>query len=90
MKNLVRARKRSPGAVRPGWQRPPDGVYKLNVDADFSADSGIGSTSAVLRSNKGVFIAGSCSDIPFAEDASSAEARALRDGLLLASEVGVQ
>ncbi|KAE8772036.1 reverse transcriptase [Hordeum vulgare] len=53
-------------------------------------DSGTGSTGAVLRSNKGVFIAGSCSDISFAEDASSAEARALRDGLLLASEVGVQ
>ncbi|KAE8776165.1 hypothetical protein D1007_51201 [Hordeum vulgare] len=84
------ARKRRPVAVRHGWQRPPDGLYKLNVDAGFSEDSGTGSTGAVLRSDKGVFIVGSCSAISFAEDVSSAEARALRDGLLLASEVGVQ
>ncbi|KAE8811226.1 hypothetical protein D1007_11975 [Hordeum vulgare] len=90
VKNFVTARRRRPGVVRHGWQRPPDGIYKLNVDASFSEDSETGSTGAVLRSNKGVFIVGSCSDIPFAEDASSAEARALRDGLLLASEVGVQ
>ncbi|KAE8799855.1 Serine/threonine-protein kinase SMG1 [Hordeum vulgare] len=90
VKNFVRARKRTTGVVRHGWQRPPDGTYKLNVDVGFSADSGRGSTGAVLRSNKGVFIAGSCSDIPFAEDASSAKVRSLRDRLILASEVGVQ
>ncbi|KAE8801233.1 Serine/threonine-protein kinase-like protein ACR4 [Hordeum vulgare] len=65
--------------------KEPNGDWVEELD-----DSGIGSTGAVLRSNKGVFIAGSCSDIPFAEDASSVEARALQDGLLLASEVGVQ
>ncbi|KAE8787288.1 hypothetical protein D1007_38774 [Hordeum vulgare] len=79
-----------PGVVRHGWQRPAEGLYKLNVDVGFSEDSGTGSTRAVLRSDRGVFIAGSCSAISFAEDASSAEARALRDGLILASEVGVQ
>ena len=31
-----------------------------------------------------------CSDIPFAEDAGSAEARGLRDGLLLANELGLE
>ncbi|KAE8772661.1 hypothetical protein D1007_55287 [Hordeum vulgare] len=53
-------------------------------------DSGTGITGAVLQSDKGVFIASSCSAISFAEDVSSTEARALRDGLILASEVGVQ
>ncbi|KAE8808356.1 hypothetical protein D1007_15095 [Hordeum vulgare] len=67
-----------------------DDVSSQDSKRSRTGYSGIGSTRAVLRSNKGVFIAGSCSDIPFAEDASSAKARALRDGLLLASEVGVQ
>ncbi|KAE8808644.1 hypothetical protein D1007_14715 [Hordeum vulgare] len=59
-------------------------------DGKMYEDSGTGSTGAVLRSDRGVFIAGSCSAISFAEDVSSAEARALRDGLIMASEVGVQ
>ncbi|KAE8782349.1 hypothetical protein D1007_44309 [Hordeum vulgare] len=82
--------KRSKTGCNTVMDRPPEGLYKLNVDAGFSGDSGTGSTGAVLRSDRGVFIAGSCSAISFAEDASSAEARALRDGLILASKVGVQ
>ncbi|KAE8782611.1 hypothetical protein D1007_44005 [Hordeum vulgare] len=46
--------------------------------------------TAATAARRGTFIAGSCSGIPFAEDASSAEARAIRDGLILASEVGLQ
>ncbi|KAE8798430.1 hypothetical protein D1007_26294 [Hordeum vulgare] len=68
-------------------------IAKCNhCTAELSAKSGHGtsSTGVVLRSDRGVFIAGSCCAISFAEDASSAEARALRDGLILASEVGVQ
>ncbi|KAE8781303.1 retrotransposon expressed [Hordeum vulgare] len=89
-KNFVRARDKKKEVIRHGWQLPPAGLYKLNVDAVFSGDSGTGSTEAVLRDDRGTFIAGSCSGIPFAEDASSAVARALRDGLILASEVGMQ
>ena len=42
----------------------------------------------MLRDEAGFFVAASCSDIPFVEDAATAEARGLRDGLLLANEVG--
>ena len=59
------------------------------MDAGFCSESGTGSTGAVVRDDRGTLIAGACSGIPFVEDASSAEARALRDGLILASEVGL-
>ena len=58
------------------------------MDATFNHDSGTGGTCAILRDNSGVFVAASCSDISFVEDATTAEARGLRDGLLLANEVG--
>uniref|UniRef100_R7WA11 DUF4220 domain-containing protein n=1 Tax=Aegilops tauschii TaxID=37682 RepID=R7WA11_AEGTA len=54
----------------------------------FDRDTGIGGTGAVLRDEAGFFVAASCSDIPFVEDAATAEARGLRDDLLLANEVG--
>ncbi|KAE8801714.1 retrotransposon expressed [Hordeum vulgare] len=69
---------------------PAEGFYKLNVDAGFCSDSGTGSTGTVLRDDRGTFQAGSCSGIPFVEDASSAEARGLGDGLILANEVGLE
>lgn len=47
-------------------------------------DSGTGGTGAILRDDTGFFVAASCSDIPFVEDAATAEAR----GFTLTSEVG--
>jgi ribonuclease HI len=61
---------------------------KLNVDARFSADAGSGSTGAIIRDDTGVFLAVSCCGIPFISDPSSAEARALGDGLILAGQIG--
>jgi ribonuclease HI len=61
---------------------------KLNVDAGFNVDSGTGSLGAVLRDQRGFFLAASSSDKPFVSDAATAEARALRDGLLLAGQIG--
>jgi hypothetical protein len=34
---------------RDGWKRPATGVYKLNVDAAFDADTGRGATRAIIR-----------------------------------------
>jgi ribonuclease HI len=61
---------------------------KLNVDAGFNADAGTGSTGAILRDDTEGFIAASCCGIPFIFDQSSSEARALRDGLILAGQIG--
>ena len=47
-----------------------------------------GGSGAILRDASGSFIAASCSDIRFVEDAATAEARGLRDGLILANDMG--
>ena len=54
----------------------------------FDPDRGAGGTGAIMRDEVGFFVAASCSDIPFVEDAATAESRGLRDGFLLANEVG--
>ena len=40
-----------------GWMRPPLGFVKLNVDASFDQDMLRSTTGAVLRDDKGRFIA---------------------------------
>jgi hypothetical protein len=76
------------GIRRHGWEKPPEGFVKLNIDAAFSIDSLSGATEAAIRDDHGIFIAGSCCGLPHVADAASAEARALRDGLILAGQVG--
>lgn len=89
-KNFSRAGGKTLSFLRHGWNPPGAGLYKLNVDACFNTDAGTGSSGALVRDDKGTFMAALCSDIPFAEDAGSAEARGLRDGLLLANELGLE
>ena len=61
---------------------------KLNVDAGFNVDLGTGSTGAVIRDDRGHFLSASCRGIPFVSDPATAEAHALRDGLILAGQIG--
>ena len=56
----------------------------INVDAGFDETKGSGSSGAVIRDLSGGFIAASHSFVPYTVDAASAEAYALRNGLLLA------
>jgi hypothetical protein len=68
------------GKRREGWEKPKEGFCKLNVDE--------GATGAVIRDDSGSFIAWNNCGISSITDAALAEARALRDGLLLAGQVG--
>ena len=87
-KNFSRANSKKGRIKRHGWEKPLEGMLKLNFDAGFDSDSGTGATGAILRDHTGFFVAASCSNIPFVQDAATAEARGLRDGLLLANEMG--
>ena len=58
------------------------------MDVSFSLVEEVGAIGAVLRDDRGYFIAGSNCGLPHVPDASMAEARALRDGLLLAGQAG--
>jgi hypothetical protein len=57
---------------------------KINVDTSFCADQGRGSASVIISDFKGKFIATHTKDLPFVVDVITAEAYALRVGLLLA------
>ncbi|XP_073360719.1 uncharacterized protein [Aegilops tauschii subsp. strangulata] len=85
--NYVRSVK-NPKIRRHGWEKPREGFVKLNIDAAFNLETETGATGAVLRDNNGMFIAASSCGIAHVADASWAEARALRDGLILAGQTG--
>ena len=74
--------------INKGWWKPPEGILMINVDAVFNEISESGSTCAVIRDSTGGFIAASHSYIPHIVDAAMAEAAALRDGILLAQQIG--
>jgi ribonuclease HI len=76
------------GIARGGWTKPPESKVKLNVDASFDPISGSGGTGAIIRDNHGMFISGCNRTLPYIADAPTAEAMALRDGLLLAGQIG--
>jgi hypothetical protein len=61
---------------------------KLNIGAGFLLDLGTGSTGAIIRDDRGFFLAARCCGISLVSYASIAEARALRDGLLLSGQMG--
>ena len=86
--NYSRAKKQRSGIIRHRWMKPRDGFVKLNVDAGFKVDHGSGSTGAIIRDDRGFFVAASCRGISFVSDPSTAEAHALRDGLILAGQMG--
>ena len=74
--------------VNKNWKRPAEGFQMINVDTSYDATKGAGSTGAVIRDATGSFIAAAHSYIPHVVDAAMAEAFALRDGLLLAQQIG--
>ena len=72
------------------WLKPDPKFIKLNVDAAFFAEQGVGATAAIIRDERGIFLAAQCKFIPYAADAMTSEAMAMRDGLNLANSLGFQ
>ena len=70
------------------WCKPDPRFTKLNVDAAFFADEGSGATAAVLRDDRGKFIAAQCKFIPVATDAITTKATTIRDGLAFVNSLG--
>ena len=60
------------------------------MDAAFFAEQGVGATTAIIRDERGIFLAAQCKFIPYAADAMTSEAMAMRDGLNLANSLGFQ
>ena len=70
------------------WTKPDIKFIKLNVDAAYYVDEGVGATAAVIRDEKGMFLAAQCIFITHAASAVSTEARAMIDGLAFANSLG--
>ena len=74
--------------VRHGWVKPPVDFVKLNVDAAFDIDSGTGGTGAIIRDHTGFYVSGGRWSLLHVDDATTAVAHALRNGLLIAGQMG--
>ncbi|TVU03577.1 hypothetical protein EJB05_50894, partial [Eragrostis curvula] len=72
-----------------GWNKPQIGWYKCNVDGAFSESDRTGATEVVLRDHDDQFMAGRAAWQGEAHDALMMEARACRDGLQMAQQLGV-
>jgi hypothetical protein len=70
-----------------GWEKPPKGKLKLNVDASYFAD-GLGAAVTVLRNDKGEAIAGMACPLVNMLSATFAEATALLRGLEFLEDIG--
>ncbi|XBJ13296.1 hypothetical protein VPH35_017677 [Triticum aestivum] len=86
--NFVNASSSKASMKKGGWHCPPRGFVKLNVDASFDQDMLKGTMGAVLRDDKGRFIAGGNGKIDHCADVLMAEALALKFGLTLAQRAG--
>ncbi|KAL4282003.1 hypothetical protein GQ457_03G037710 [Hibiscus cannabinus] len=72
----------------PAWTPPSIGHFKVCCDAAFDKQSGKAAAAAVARDSTGAIVSGA-SDCFFAPSASSAEALAIRLGVSLALNAGL-
>lgn len=70
------------------WSKPNPGFLKLNVNASFYEEPGMGSTAAILRNTHGTFVVGKCTFYQHVANAGTTEALAMKDGLHLANSLG--
>jgi len=71
------------------WQRPDQGIYKINCDGSFHADTAVGGWGYVIRNDAGEVVlagAGHCSHLM---DALHAELLACQEGIKKAAEQGM-
>jgi ribonuclease HI len=75
--------------VQPKWKPPHEDLYKLNVDAAFSASTKMGGWGYVARDNTGAVLDAGAGFIQRAASALHAEALAAYQGLSRASHIGM-
>jgi hypothetical protein len=86
--NKLFCRIKKGAVINQGRRKPLEGYLMINVDGAFDETKGPRGSAAVIRDTGGAFIAAAHSFIPHVLDAPSAEAETLRDGLLLAQQIG--
>ena len=72
-----------------GWEKPPRGWLKLNTDGSAMRNPERAGGGGLIRDHDGAWLKGFARGLGFTNSAL-AELWALRDGLLLAKEMGIQ
>ncbi|XP_034207191.1 uncharacterized protein LOC117621041 [Prunus dulcis] len=70
------------------WSHPPVGKFKLNVDAAYIPDMGVGGIGAVIRNEKGEVMVATALPLHTATSPKHAEIMALQFGLNFAWDAG--
>ena len=86
--NFDQANAKRTGSVQERWEKPEPRFVKLNVNAAFYVEEGVGATAAVIRDVTGSFLAPQCIYIPVASSVVTTEALAMRDGMKFANSLG--
>ncbi|XP_058216716.1 uncharacterized protein LOC131327582 [Rhododendron vialii] len=71
------------------WIRPPDGIFKINVDGSWKKDMGKGGYGIVVRDYRGLFVAASMGFSQWCASSLVAEALAIRQGVHLGFQLGL-
>ena len=71
------------------WLKPPIGWMKLNTDGASLGNPGAAGAGGLIRNSSGEWVKGFARSVGFATSVT-AEFWALRDGLILASQLGLQ
>lgn len=71
------------------WQRPPCGTLKINVDGSWKKGERRGSFGVVIRDSQSCFVAASMGISQWCASSTVAEALAVRQGILLGSQLGL-
>ena len=74
--------------VEVGWEKPPMGWVKLNTDGSAIGSTGRASGGGVIRNHEGQWLKGYARPLG-SSNSCMVELWALRDGLLLAKEMGL-
>ncbi len=72
------------------WNCPPEGIFKVNVDATFNVDERNGASGVIIRDHNGHAVAASSTWYEFVPDILTAEAYACRDGVRLMKEWNIK
>ena len=78
-----------PLSVRARWEKPEPGWTKVNTDGGFDQQACSGRTGVVIRDHTGVVVGAAARWFDDVESALAVEALAAREGLELASELGL-
>jgi hypothetical protein len=78
------------GNPKPQWLAPPEGVMKINMDASVSKNLKVASVADVVHDTTGSFLGALTMVLEGILDPETLEVLACREGLALASDLGLQ